>query len=273
MPALALDLIALEDLVLAAGRAVMAVYNTDFETIRKSDGSPVTLADHHAEALILQGLTELAPGVPIVAEEQMEKGLMPRLRDAFFLVDPLDGTRDFVERRAGEFTVNIGLIEHGVPTVGAIYAPAVGALYSGAAGKAFHTVCDPATGRRTGPRNRMHVSHGKTIRALTSRSTQSEQMDAYLTRAGADTRTPMSSSVKLCLIAAGDAELYPRFGPVNEWDIAAGHAILSAAGGGLMRRTGDALVYGQRAPDFLVRGFVAHSGGGVEKAARAALAA
>ncbi len=250
----------------------MAVYNTDFETIRKSDGSPVTLADHRAEALILEGLTEMAPGVPIVAEEQMEKGLMPPLKEAFFLVDPLDGTRDFVERRAGEFTVNIGLIENGVPTVGAIYAPAVGGLYSGAAGEAFHTRCNPETTERTGPRTRIQVSQGKPLRALTSRTTMSEQMDAFLARAGVDTRTPMSSSIKLCLIASGEAELYPRFGPVNEWDLAAGHAILLAAGGGLMRRDGDALIYGQRAPDFLVRGFVAHSGGAVEKAARAALA-
>jgi 3'(2'), 5'-bisphosphate nucleotidase len=272
MSAPALDLIALEDLTLAAGREVMAVYETDFETIRKSDGSPVTLADHRAEALIMDGLTKIAPGVPIVAEEQMEKGAMPRLREAFFLVDPLDGTRDFVERRGGEFTVNIGLISHGEAISGAVYAPAIGALYSGADGKAYRTACDPKTGTRTGPRTRIQVSHGNILRALTSRSAKSDALDGFIERAGVQERRPMSSSIKLCLIAAGEAELYPRFGHVNEWDLAAGHAILNAAGGGLVLRSGDALVYGQRAPDFLVRGFVAHSGGAAEKATRAALA-
>src|SRR5262245_11079435 len=105
---MAIDLLALEDLTLAAGREIMAVYATDFTAISKADGSPVTIADHRAEALILAGLTKLFPGVPVVAEEQMEAGNLPRLRETFFLVDPLDGTRDFVERRAGEFTVNIG---------------------------------------------------------------------------------------------------------------------------------------------------------------------
>jgi 3'(2'),5'-bisphosphate nucleotidase len=272
MSAPALDLVALEDLTLAAGREIMAVYETDFETIRKADGSPVTIADHRAEALIMAGLTQLAPGVPIVAEEQMEKGAMPRLRDAFFLVDPLDGTRDFVERRGGEFTVNIGLIDHGKPVAGAIYAPAIGALYSGGEGKAFRTACDPKTVTRTGARTPIHVSHNKALRALTSRSAKSDQLDRFIERAGVQERRPMSSSIKLCLIAAGEAELYPRFGPVNEWDLAAGHAILLAAGGGLVLRNGNALVYGQRAPDFLVRGFVAHSGGAAEKATRAALA-
>lgn len=264
------DLIALEDLALAAGREIMAVYRSDFETIRKSDGSPVTLADQRAEALIIAGLTKLAPGVPIVAEEQMEAGQMPKLRDVFFLVDPLDGTRDFVERINGEFTVNIGLIENGAPTAGIVYAPALGALYSGGHGHAFHTKCDAETVSRAGPRERIHVSKGAHMRALTSRSSVSETLDKFLTGLGAERRA-ISSSVKLCLVAAGDAELYPRFGPVNEWDIAAGHAVLAAAGGGLMLRRGGPITYGQKAPDFLVHGFVAHSGGAVEKKLREAL--
>jgi 3'(2'),5'-bisphosphate nucleotidase len=266
------DLLALEDLALAAGREIMGVYRSDFETIRKSDGSPVTLADQRAEALIIAGLTKLAPGVPVVAEEQMELGQMPKLRDVFFLVDPLDGTRDFVERRSGEFTVNIGLIENGAPIAGVVYAPAIGALYSGGDGRAFHTRCDADTVSRAGAREPIHVSKGAQMRALTSRSAVSEALETFLAGIGAERRA-ISSSLKLCLVASGEAELYPRFGPVNEWDIAAGHAIVSAAGGGLMLRRGGRMTYGEKAPDFLVHGFVAHSGGAVEQKLRAALSA
>lgn len=267
-----IDLIALEDLALAAGREIMDVYATDFSAMSKSDGSPVTIADHRAEAVILKGLTALTPGVPVVAEEQMEAGNLPRLRDVFYLVDPLDGTRDFVEKRSGEFTVNIGLIEHGAPVGGVIYAPATGKLYSGARGQAFFTPCDINTATRSGPRKSIHVSHTNALRALVSRTSKADLLDRFLKRVEAAEERNMSSSIKLCLLAAGEAELYPRFGPVNEWDLAAGHAILAAAGGGLMRRDGAELVYGQRAPDFLVHGFVAHAGGAAEKRARAALA-
>ncbi len=255
---MAIDLIALEDLTLAAGREIMAVYATDFETITKSDGSPVTLADQRAEALILEGLNRLFPGAPVVAEEQMEAGILPRLKDTFFLVDPLDGTRDFVERRAGEFTVNIGMIEHGKPIAGVVYAPASGALYAGAEGQAFHTMCDPAKSERTGPRQPIYVSSADNIRALTNR-TASSSMDQFLDLLGVKQKRAISSSIKLALLAAGEAELYPRFGPTNEWDIAAGHAVLRAAGGELMRRDGSPMTYGQRAPDFLVRGFFAYA--------------
>jgi 3'(2'), 5'-bisphosphate nucleotidase len=255
---MAIDLIALEDLTLAAGREIMAVYATDFETITKSDGSPVTIADQRAEALILAGLSKLFPGAPVVAEEQMEAGILPRLKDVFFLVDPLDGTRDFVERRAGEFTVNIGMIENGKPIAGVVYAPASGALYSGAQGNAFQTMCDPAKSERVGARQPIHVSSAEDIRALTNR-TASSSMDQFLDLLGVKQKRAISSSIKLALLAAGEAELYPRFGPTNEWDIAAGHAVLRAAGGELMRRDGSPMTYGQRAPDFLVRGFFAYA--------------
>lgn len=261
---MAIDLIALEDLTLAAGREIMAVYATDFETITKADGSPVTVADQRAEALILAGLSKLFPGAPVVAEEQMEAGILPRLKDTFFLVDPLDGTRDFVERRAGEFTVNIGMIENGRPIAGVVYAPASGALYAGAEGQAFHTLCDPQTSDRIGPRTPIHVSNTQDIRALTNR-TASSSMDQFLDLLGVKQKRAISSSIKLALLAAGEAELYPRLGPTNEWDIAAGHAVLRAAGGELMRRDGSPMMYGQRAPDFLVRGFFAYAPGVEQK--------
>ncbi|MGE3302652.1 MAG: 3'(2'),5'-bisphosphate nucleotidase CysQ [Hyphomonadaceae bacterium] len=269
----ALDLLALEDLALAAGREIMAVYATNFETTRKTDGSPVTIADRRAEALILEGLSRLAPGVPVVAEEEMEAGRLPPLRAAFFLVDPLDGTRDFVERRAGEFTVNIGLIENGAPTVGVVYAPATGQLYSGDPGGAFRTQCTAETARRCGERTRIRCAPQTALRVLTSRTTKSEQLDRLLARLDVGARQPMSSSVKFCLIAAGDWDLYPRLGQVNEWDVAAGHAILAAAGGGVIARDGGAMSYGKRAPDFLVNGFFAHAGGAAEAALRTVLAA
>lgn len=255
---MAVDLIALEDLALAAGREIMAVYATDFAAIAKTDGSPVTIADTRAEALILAGLTRLFPGVPVVAEEQMEAGNLPPLKDTFFLVDPLDGTRDFVERRAGEFTVNIGMIEAGKPVAGVVYAPASGALYAGADGRAFFTQCTPETSARSGQRTAIHVSATSDIRALTNR-TGAASLDPFLDLLGVTERRAISSSVKLALLAAGEAELYPRFGPTNEWDIAAGHAVLRAAGGDLIRRDGSSMSYGQSAPDFLVRGFYAYT--------------
>lgn len=257
---MAIDLIALEDLTLAAGREIMAVYATDFETVTKSDGSPVTLADQRAETLILAGLSRLFPGAPVVAEEQMEAGILPRLKDTFFLVDPLDGTRDFVERRAGEFTVNIGMIQNGKPIAGVVYAPASGALYSGADGQAFQTPCNPENAERAGARKSIRVSEAQNIRALTNR-TASSSMDQFLNLLGVKEKRAISSSIKLALLAAGEAELYPRFGPTNEWDIAAGHAVLRAAGGELIRRDGSPMTYGQRAPDFLVRGFFAYAPG------------
>jgi 3'(2'),5'-bisphosphate nucleotidase len=257
---MAIDLITLEDLTLAAGREIMAVYATDFEATAKTDGSPVTIADTRAEALILAGLTKLFPGVPIVAEEQMEAGNLPRLKETFFLVDPLDGTRDFVERRAGEFTVNIGMIENGKPIAGVVYAPASGALYSGADGKAFYTLCDPDSTARKSKRAEIHVSSAQDIRALTNR-TGAASLNPFLDLLGVKEKRAISSSIKLALLAAGEAELYPRFGPVNEWDIAAGHAVLRAAGGALIRRDGSPMTYGQSAPDFLVRGFFAYTPG------------
>jgi 3'(2'), 5'-bisphosphate nucleotidase len=267
-----IDLLALEDLALAAGREIMDVYASDFDTITKTDGSPVTVADHRAEAVILKGLAQLTPGVPAIAEEQMEAGKAPkRLGEMFYLVDPLDGTRGFAERSGDEFTVNIGLIEKGAPTVGVIYAPARGELYSGADGAAYFTPCNIETAKRSGERQQIHVARNANMRALTSRNSRSAVEDRFLKNVGAGDLHPMSSSIKFCIVAAGKAELYPRFGTVNEWDAAAGHAILEAAGGSVMLRNGEPLIYGLRAPDFAVRGFVAHAGGAIEDKVRAAL--
>jgi 3'(2'), 5'-bisphosphate nucleotidase len=266
------DLVALEDLALAAGREIMDVYAGDFETISKTDGSPVTVADHRAEAVILKGLAEITPGVPAIAEEQMEAGKAPKkLGDLFYLVDPLDGTRGFAERTGDEFTVNIGLIRKGAPIAGVVYAPARGELYSGTNGAAFFTPCDVASAKRSGAREPIHVVRSEAMRALTSRTSRSATEDRFLANVGAVDLHPMSSSIKFCIVAAGKAALYPRFGTVNEWDAAAGHAILEAAGGGVMLRNGQPLVYGLRAPDFAVRGFVAHAGGDIEDKVRTAL--
>jgi 3'(2'), 5'-bisphosphate nucleotidase len=269
------DLIpALAALAIEAGREIMAVYQTDFSAERKDDGSPVTIADQRAEAVILAGLSRLMPGAPVIAEEEVAAGRVPAIKDCFFLVDPLDGTKDFLQRRAGEFTVNIGLIENGFPVAGAVYAPAVGDLYAGAVDTAYRQRFEPLTFAPLGDPVAIRVAaRGPAdLRPVTSRTDSSPRLDAFLTAIGGEERRKVSSSIKFCLLAAGELDLYPRFGQVNEWDAAAGDAVLRAAGGGVITLDGAPLLYGTKAPDFLVNGFIAYGGAAARQAARAALA-
>lgn len=241
----------LTPLMRQAGEVVMAVYASDFAVARKGDASPVTEADEQAEALILTGLRQLAPEVPVVAEEAAAAGDIPKVSDRFFLVDPLDGTREFVSRN-GEFTVNIALIEHGVPVLGLVYAPAVGRLYTGALG--LGAWLDAAAGRRP-IRCRAVPPEGLTVVASRSHGDEAA-LDAYLAGRRVASRTNAGSSLKLCLLAAGEADLYPRFGRTMEWDIAAGDAVLRAAGGGV-RRLDDGQPLGYGKPGFENPHFVA----------------
>ncbi|CCG40027.1 3'(2'),5'-bisphosphate nucleotidase CysQ [Magnetospirillum molischianum] len=244
---------ALEDLARRAGAAIMDIYAEDFAVRHKADSSPVTEADLRAEAIILPGLAALTPDFVIVAEEQVAAGRVPVLNDRpFWLVDPLDGTKEFV-RRNGEFTVNIGLIDNGVPVAGVVLAPALGVLWSGAAGHAFRVEAD---GHRHQIACRPRPARG--ARIVTSRSHNQPEMltrwmapfeDAVLDFAG--------SSLKLCRVAEGSADLYPRFGPTCEWDIAAAHAVLRAAGGVIETFDGVPLAYAKLGflnPDFVARG-------------------
>ena len=241
-----------ETIALDAGRLVMEVYATEFAVDAKDDASPVTLADQRAEALIVAALHALAPDIPIVAEDLVSAGCVPDIGERFWLVDPLDGTREFVKRN-GEFTVNVALIENTLPVLGVVCAPALGTLYAGATG-------GPATMRSDGKtqslRCRAVPVEGLTVVASASHGDVGA-LDEFLKGRRVAARRAIGSSLKLCLVAAGAADLYPRFGRTMEWDIAAGHAVLAAAGGSVTDLRGASLRYGKPGfenPAFVARG-------------------
>jgi 3'(2'), 5'-bisphosphate nucleotidase len=221
-----------------AGRLILDVYARDFSAQTKADGSPVTEADRRAEALILERLSAVAPGIPVVSEENASSHTLPAL-ECFFLVDPLDGTKEFVSRN-GEFTVNIGLIENGVPVLGVVYAPVKGALYwVDAEGRA----CEVKAGRERVIRARARPAAGLT--AAVSRSHLDTASSDFLAGYRLAGTISAGSSLKFCLIACGEADVYPRFGPTNEWDTAAGDAVLRAAGGRMLTPGGAVFRYGK----------------------------
>jgi 3'(2'), 5'-bisphosphate nucleotidase len=223
-----------------AGQVILAVYGTDFSTRDKADASPVTEADERAEAVITAALAALTPHIPIVAEEAVSAGHVPAIGDRFWLVDPLDGTKDFINRN-GEFTVNIALIEHGRPTLGVVLAPALKRLFAGCAGQGAYV--EDAQGRRP-IRCRAVPNEGLTV--VTSRSHgDAAALDQFLAGRKVAAQAKAGSSLKLCLVAAGEADLYPRLGRTMEWDIAAGHAVLGAAGGKVQTLAGVELRYGK----------------------------
>ena len=231
----------------AAGRATLDIYHAGFTVTQKADQSPVTAADHASEKIILEHLGRLSPTVPVVAEESVAAGSIPQVRAEFFLVDPLDGTKEFIHRR-GEFTVNIALIRRGAPALGVVYAPVGGGLYAGnvATGHAFrcfHPADASAAGAREPLRVRPVPAAGVT--AVVSRSHSTPQTEAYLEHYRINDRVSVGSSLKFCLLAAGEADLYPRLGPTMEWDTAAGHAVLVAAGGKVLAPGGEPLTYGK----------------------------
>ncbi|MTH98351.1 3'(2'),5'-bisphosphate nucleotidase [Roseibium sp. RKSG952] len=228
-------------LALAAAAEVLDVYGTDFSSEGKADGSPVTQADARAEKVILSGLRELFPSVPVVAEEDVEAGHLPSTGNRFFLVDPLDGTKEFISRN-GEFTVNIALIENGVPVFGVVVAPALGSVYWGGSipedlgGTAnASAVAYKAHAEGQNIRDAVSIfvrevpSEGLTV--LASRSHCSAETQALIDHLDVAERVSVGSSLKLCWVAEGKADLYPRLAPTMQWDIAAGDAILRAAGG------------------------------------------
>ncbi len=230
-------------IMLKAGAEVLRVYATDFAVAAKGDASPVTEADQAAEAIILRGLAELAPEIPVVAEEEAAAGRIPAAAKRFFLVDPLDGTKEFISRN-GEFTVNIALIEDGAPVLGAVYAPALGQIYWGGPDGAFMAnITDGALGTAVP----IHVRTAPAaITAVGSRSHGGAETEAFLKAFMVAEFKPAGSSLKLCLLASGDADIYPRMGRTMEWDIAAGDAVLRAAGGRVETLDGQPLLYGKR---------------------------
>jgi 3'(2'), 5'-bisphosphate nucleotidase len=235
-----------------AGAAIREIRRRGFDHRLKSDSSPVTEADHAAEAILLRALAMAAPGVPVVAEEEVAAGRVPELGDLFFLVDPLDGTKEFV-RGGDDYTVNVGLVSRAGPILGAVLAPEQERLFAGIVGEGAYV---EQAGRRTPIKVRVP---GNPLRVVASKSHLNAATEAYLTAAspGAD-RVSVGSSLKFCIVAEGDADFYPRLSPTSEWDTAAGHAVLIAAGGRVDGPDGNPLAYGK--DRFLNRGFTATSG-------------
>ena len=254
---------ALIEIAEAAGRAILEVYAGAFEVAIKDDLSPLTEADRRAHRVIADGLGSLTPGLPIVSEESEPPAYdVRRGWQRYWLVDPLDGTKEFIEGN-GEFTVNIALIDSGTPVLGVVGVPVQDAVYVGDCerGVAWRLKGGRRTRLRTRPMSRDSVA------VVASRRHGGDRLERYLdalaTTFGAVGRVHLGSSLKLCVLAEGGADLYPRLGPTSEWDIAAAHAVLSAAGGAVMRFDGAALAYNAKAsflnPDFLAVGDAAFS--------------
>jgi 3'(2'), 5'-bisphosphate nucleotidase len=240
----------LAELARRAGAAILRVYATDFDVRHKADRSPVTDADLQAETIIVVALAELTPQVPVVSEEAASESAAPEVGHTFWLVDPLDGTREFV-RRNGEFTVNIALVERHRAVLGVIYAPALQRLYAGSAGAGSFLEVD---GRRRPIACRRPPPEGLAV--VTSRSHQEPAAWQTLLRGRpVASHARAGSSLKFGMVAAGEADAYPRTGRTWEWDTAAGQAIVSAAGGSVTDAAGVELRYGK--PGFANPAFVA----------------
>lgn len=246
------------ELAVAAGAAVMQFYNNDSHAREKGDTSPVCDADLAGEALILAGLASRLPDLPVVSEEAAAAGAKSTTADTFILVDPVDGTREFLAGK-GEFTVNIGLVVKGLPAVGAVYAPALAQMWL-AGGEAFTFNVAPG-GRLPLPedRRRIHTRPAPSdgLVALTSWSHTDPRTSAFLEDLDVKDRRMIGSSLKFCALADGSADIYPRFGATMEWDTAAGDAVLRAAGGIVLDREGEPLRYGKTASKFMNGSFVA----------------
>jgi 3'(2'), 5'-bisphosphate nucleotidase len=251
---------ALADIAWRAGEIVMRHYaQTGIDARRKSDHSPVTDADEETERYILAQLAQYAPGVAVIAEEEMAAGRAPSPARRFFLVDPLDGTREFLNRN-GEFTVNIAEILDAEPIRGVVYAPAKGRLFfgdreSGAFEVATVPAMKPDWAKACRIEARKAPSHG--MIAVASRSHRDAKTEEYLAHYAVGDFITAGSSLKFCLLAAGEADIYPRHGRTMEWDTAAGHAVLAAAGGSVTTLDGQPLRYGKSADGFANPFFVA----------------
>lgn len=244
-------LVALSHSAREAGARILDIVARGFDVERKDDRSPVTEADRAAEAVVLDALAVHAPKVPVIAEEQVAAGRVPAHDGTFFLVDALDGTREFI-RGGSDYTVNIGLIVDRRPVLGIVYAPATGTLYEGIAGFGAWRTCD---GARTDIAVR---KRGPELLAVASRSHRTQATEDYLAGIGASDFVSVGSSLKFCLVAEGRADIYPRLGPTCEWDTAAGHAVLLGAGGQVDALDGSPLGYDK--PAYFNPGFVATSG-------------
>jgi 3'(2'), 5'-bisphosphate nucleotidase len=243
------------NIVSEAGKVIMAVQAADLGARRKSDGSPVCHADIKAEELILTRLAAILPGVPVIAEESFAPERGVAVPERFLLVDPLDGTREFLAGHS-DFTVNIALIEAGDPIVGAICVPALDQVYVGGETALRANLADTLTADALQVIGTSPVPDAG-LRAIASRSHMNPQTEQWLAQCAVAQLQRAGSSLKFCLIARGDADVYPRIATTMEWDTAAGHAILNAAGGCVLGLDGTPLRYGKREAGFKNAGFVA----------------
>ena len=246
----------LTDLVAQASKAILAV--TKITAQDKPDGSPVTQADLAADRIIVDGLKQLRPDIPVVSEERADRTTGPH-RASFFIVDPLDGTREFIAGH-NDYTVNVALVTEGRPLLGVIAAPALGLLWRGLVGFGAErmTLADDAAARlasRTPIHTRPRADNAWV--AAISRSHLDNRTDAFIRQRSGATRLTIGSALKFCRVAEGAADIYPRLSAISEWDIAAGHAILEAAGGKVADSHGQPLRFGQRRGDFAVPEFIA----------------
>jgi 3'(2'), 5'-bisphosphate nucleotidase len=246
------------ELAVAAGAAVMLFYKSDSHAREKGDTSPVCDADLAGEAVILAGLAARLPDLPVISEEAAAAGATATCGDAFILVDPVDGTREFLAGK-GEFTVNIGLVVRGEPKVGAVYAPALGQMWL--TGERAETFAVAPGGPVPPPAQRRPIHtrkpDGDGLIALTSWSHTDPRTSAFLDNLDVKERRMIGSSLKFCALADGSADIYPRFGATMEWDTAAGDAVLRASGGIVLDRDGQPLRYGKTATQFMNGSFVA----------------
>ena len=248
---------------LKAGRAILDIYETAFSVDIKTDNSPVTEADQRAEDIILADLAKFAPDIPVIAEEAAAAGNIPDVGDRFFLVDPLDGTREFINRN-GEFTVNIALVENGLPVQAVVLAPATGRLFLAAGPGDCIEVDVPLSGPDAlsfdnSRKIKTAAPPENGLRVVASRSHRDQKTEDLLANYQVSEIIGAGSSLKFCLIACGEADFYPRLGRTMEWDTAAGQAVLEAAGGRVTELDGTGLRYGKKArgydnPAFLAWG-------------------
>ncbi|WP_345293181.1 3'(2'),5'-bisphosphate nucleotidase CysQ [Kangiella marina] len=216
----------INDIAIDAGRKVMSIYERDFDIQEKSDNSPLTEADLASHHCIVESLSTITPNIPILSEESADIDWAERSQwHDYWLIDPLDGTKEFIKKN-GEFTINIALISGGEPIFGVVYAPVLDELYFG--GESIGAWKRAATSTTS---ISVSESTATPVTVVGSRSHQSEDMKTYLERFDDYELVPMGSSLKICLVAEGKADIYPRLGPTSEWDTAAAHAVLKAAGG------------------------------------------
>jgi 3'(2'), 5'-bisphosphate nucleotidase len=247
----------LTELVIRAGAAILAVNRSAMKVDGKADGSPVTEADLAADRIIGEGLAWLAPNVPALSEERAELARLP-YKSSFFLIDPLDGTKEFVAGR-NEFTVNLALVTHGKPLLGIVGAPALGLIWRGIVGRGAErlTVRDRIAPLVEPIRTRPCPPRGAPWTVAVSRSHGDERTEAFIAARPGAIRAELGSAVKFGRVAEGGVDIYPRLSPTCEWDVAAGHAVVTAAGGKITDSTGAALHFGSGRPDFIVPEFIA----------------